>query len=208
MTGRRAAELGTSVYQLEIDGRPGALVRDFHYAMLRVGYMVAGSDVALTALSQPGSFPGLATPELSGSLFHRIRYEAVKQRLDVTIVEHQINGSFYGPSAVSHISLLRLFDPAYEVQAALYDVAAGDIGISDADERIRCDIAARVQHSDVSPGAIVEHVLKTQSLMGNISIITPPIGEVRTVVRVLPELASRQFLEKASRAFSVHVPTR
>jgi hypothetical protein len=129
MIERKSAPIGTTVYEVERSGVQVAIFNDFHGAMMGIAHIVSDGEDVITAYPR---FAGLDTAELSGSLYHRIRYETgLRDNRDYEIREHHLDGRV-SKSLAFHFKLLTEFDPSYIVQEALYKVSNDEMDVEGA----------------------------------------------------------------------------
>jgi hypothetical protein len=205
MPHRKLVELGSSVFELTDNGKQIAIVRDYHYAMLRIGFLACDDEKAFLDLLCKDEFPGLDEADAVGSTYHRIRYEAESLPNNFVITEHRIIGTTRDSSKVASIYPTHEFDPAYVVQAGLYDVARGVATVDEAADKIEKSISHAVgvylvQNPD--PISIMEHIRTVDKRIGGLSLLpSATVADPGAFVGSLHKIAVDRFRTVAATAF-------
>jgi hypothetical protein len=210
MPHRKLVELGLSVFELTDNGKQIAIVRDYHYAMLRIGFLACDDEKAFLDLFRKDEFPGLDEADAVGSAYHRIRYEAESLPNNFVITEHRIVGTTKDSSKVASIYPTHEFDPAYVVQAGLYDVAKGVATVDEAAEKIQKSISHAVgvhfvQNPD--PISMMEHIRTVDQRIGGLSLLpNVPVADPAAFVGSLPQIAVDRFRTVSATAYPSAAP--
>jgi hypothetical protein len=210
MPPRKLIELGMSVFELTDNRKQIALVRDYHYAMLRIGSLACDDEKAFLGMFRKDEFPGLEDADTVGSAYHRIRYAAETLPNNFIITEHRIIGALSGPSKVASIYPTQEFDPAYVVQRGLYDVARGVATVDEAAEKIEKSISHSLEvhlFQNPNPASMLEHIRAVDERIRGLSLLPPTaVADPKAVVNTLPQIAVDRFQTLAATAFPSNAP--
>lgn len=190
-------------YQIQVGTSGNTVLDSFDRAMRHVAYIAEPDDAKRARLTLLDEYPELASGELSGSFFQRIRYAANQGRLEsLCIVEHDLNALPGSDSDLFWFDIINDFDPGYEVQRALYLAARNDEPLSRIADNLREIVAdgVRFERGKFGDDAALARLRKIERLMNGNPVI--PEGENATaILNDLPETILSRFQTLAQKAF-------
>jgi hypothetical protein len=197
-----------SVFQVQVGGNGNLVAPTFEKAMQHVAFLAVRNDAERKRLGQTDVFPGLTTTELSGSLHQHIRFHCQAADFEsMCIIEHAMGNSPGTFTDVFYLDLVNDFDPAFELQRALYLASEGDEPLQDIannlEEIIREGLDfARDRNVDE---LAISRIRKIERLMGGTKVI-PEDGTTTDILDRLPETIVSRFHELAAKAFPDETP--
>lgn len=195
----RQTEIQSIVYQIIVDGVPGDIRHSFHATMKRIGYLLAQDPNELQRWQELSEFKGQDSAELSGSFYHRIRYAMLDDKRDFKVSEHVICEDPSRPSPRKTIDIRNEFDPDFEIQTGLNQVAQGIETEMQAGAKLEAIIRDHVCYSRISSSdeEIIEALQHTSDRMtsGNSKIAFHHVTDPKTFLDKLPSIARKRFDE-------------
>lgn len=190
-------------FQLVINGHGNTVVSSLDLALRHFAPSLANGPAEYDTVGKDDEFPSLEAQGLAGSYAQRLRWLAEGRFETVEIVMHDTDSKPGFVTSEFSLDLVNDFDPAYELQAALYKTESTDEDIMIIGDELQIEIVDGIQEGRrflEDDAAFVERLRQTERWMGGEQLI-PADGDPAEILAGLPQLARQRFEEMAAKAF-------
>lgn len=200
--------MGNNAFQIVIGGYGQTVVSSIEQAKHHLAAHVAPEKADLERLGSSEEYPALATQELAGSYFQRVRHAAEGTAESIEIVMHDTNAAPGTTTARTSLDIINDFDPAYELQAFLYKACESDEDLGDLAAELQIEIHDGVQHARRFGETDEDFVdrLRTYGKWMEGNTVIPETGDATRILEDLPMSVRAKFEEFAHKAFPEESP--
>lgn len=197
---------GMAVYLVNYKGRT-AILDSFDSAFRHLARVELGKEV-YDKCGSLDQFEGLNTQELAGAFFHALKFAmwgaGVRDRV---IEEHRVTQLFQTPATPRRFDVVNEFDPAFTIQAYLYQTSLGKSDPEIASNGVLESIKSQIEFERLSltDREIVEKIIDASHRYGSNDLSAQDADTLHSYTEFLnslPEIARGRFDELAAKAFS------